>query len=114
MQLDTVIQQNASASEEMASMAEELSSQAEQLAQTMSFFKVQASHTDDTAQLARPVAVTATAGVAVKKPAAPVHHVTVALAHTQRALGERASGSTAITVAKEPGAKASDADFEEF
>jgi len=133
-QLDTVIQQNASASEEMASMAEELSSQAEQLAQTMSFFKVQSSHTDDTAQAARPAAVTANAGVAIKKPAAPVHHVTVAHAHTQRALGERAlgeralgeralgeralreraSGSTAITVAKEPGKKASDADFEEF
>jgi methyl-accepting chemotaxis protein len=130
-QLDTVIQQNASASEEMASMAEELSSQAEQLAQTMSFFKVQSSHTDDTA---RPAAVTANAGVAIKKPATPVHHVTVAHAHTQRALGERtlgertlgeralrertlgerASGSTAITVAREPGNKASDADFEEF
>jgi len=105
MQLDTVIQQNASASEEMASMAEELSSQAEQLAQTISFFKVRASHTDDPAQPVR--LVTATAGVAVKKPATPVHHV--AHAHAQRA-----SGSTAITVAKDPGAKASDADFEEF
>jgi len=108
-QLDTVIQQNASASEEMASMAEELSSQAEQLAQTMSFFKVQSSHTDDTAQAARPAAVTANAGVAIKKPATPVHHVTVAHAHTQRS-----SGSTAITIAKEPVNKASDADFEEF
>jgi methyl-accepting chemotaxis protein len=39
VQLDTVIQQNASASEEMASMAEELSSQAVQLTETMSFFK---------------------------------------------------------------------------
>jgi methyl-accepting chemotaxis protein len=40
VQLDTVIQQNASASEEMASMAEELSSQAVQLTETMSFFKL--------------------------------------------------------------------------
>ncbi len=40
MQLDKVIQQNASASEELASMSEELSGQAEQLSQTMSFFKV--------------------------------------------------------------------------
>ncbi|MGE5680975.1 MAG: hypothetical protein ACM34K_08865, partial [Bacillota bacterium] len=39
-QLNTVIQQNASASEEMASTAEELSSQAEQLIETISFFKV--------------------------------------------------------------------------
>jgi len=35
-----VIQQNASASEEIASTAEELSSQAEQLQETISFFKV--------------------------------------------------------------------------
>ncbi len=40
IQLDTVIQQNASASEEMASMAEELSGQAVQLTETMSFFKL--------------------------------------------------------------------------
>lgn len=40
VQLDTVIQQNASASEEMASMAEELSGQAIQLTQTMAFFKL--------------------------------------------------------------------------
>jgi methyl-accepting chemotaxis protein len=39
-QLDTVIQQNAGASEEMASMAEELSSQAEQLAEAASYFKL--------------------------------------------------------------------------
>jgi methyl-accepting chemotaxis protein len=39
-QLDTVIQQNAGASEEIAGMAEELSSQAEQLTQTVSFFKI--------------------------------------------------------------------------
>lgn len=40
IQLDQVIQQNASASEEMASMAEELSSQAENLVDTMNFFKM--------------------------------------------------------------------------
>jgi len=39
-QLDTVVQQNASASEEMASMAEELSSQAELLTEAVSFFKL--------------------------------------------------------------------------
>ncbi len=41
LQLDKVIQQNASASEELASMAEELSGQSAQLAQTISFFKVE-------------------------------------------------------------------------
>ena len=40
MQLDTVIQTNASASEELASMAEELSAQAEHLSETISFFKL--------------------------------------------------------------------------
>jgi len=40
VQLDTVIQQNASASEELASMAEELSGQAEQMNATMAFFKL--------------------------------------------------------------------------
>ncbi|TVR62191.1 MAG: methyl-accepting chemotaxis protein [Spirochaetaceae bacterium] len=39
-QLDTVIQQNASASEETASMAEELNGQADQLRSTVSFFKL--------------------------------------------------------------------------
>jgi methyl-accepting chemotaxis protein len=41
MQLDSVIQSNASASEEMASMAEEFSAQAQQLAATVSFFKLE-------------------------------------------------------------------------
>jgi methyl-accepting chemotaxis protein len=40
VQLDTVIQQNASASEEMAGMSEELSGQARQLASTVAFFKL--------------------------------------------------------------------------
>jgi methyl-accepting chemotaxis protein len=40
IQLDTVIQQNASASEELASMAEELSSQAEALSDALTFFKL--------------------------------------------------------------------------
>ena len=40
VQLDEVVQRNASASEEMASMSEELSGQAEQLQTTMAFFQV--------------------------------------------------------------------------
>ncbi|MFW6208597.1 MAG: hypothetical protein ACOC7X_07805, partial [Spirochaetota bacterium] len=39
-QLDQVIQQNASASEEMASVAEELTGQAEELQQTISYFNI--------------------------------------------------------------------------
>ena len=41
MQLDQVVQQNASASEESASMAEELSGQAVQLSETIAFFKLE-------------------------------------------------------------------------
>jgi methyl-accepting chemotaxis protein len=41
IQLDTVIQQNASASEEMAAMAEELSGQSQQLSTAMAFFKLE-------------------------------------------------------------------------
>lgn len=40
IQLDYIIQQNASASEEMASTAEELSSQAEQMQEAVSFFQI--------------------------------------------------------------------------
>jgi methyl-accepting chemotaxis protein len=40
MQLDQVVQDNASNSEELASMSEELSGQARQLSETVSFFKV--------------------------------------------------------------------------
>jgi methyl-accepting chemotaxis protein len=40
VQLDTVIQQNASASEELASTAEQLSAQAENLSEMLRFFTV--------------------------------------------------------------------------
>ena len=42
-QLDTVIQQNASASEEMASMSEELNSQAEMMQNNVNFFQLDVS-----------------------------------------------------------------------
>lgn len=43
LQLDTVVQQNAAASEELASMAEELSAQAESLQANLAFFKLSGS-----------------------------------------------------------------------
>jgi methyl-accepting chemotaxis protein len=52
VQLDAVIQQNASASEEMASMAEELSGQAAQLSETMSFFRIAAAREKDSGRAA--------------------------------------------------------------
>ena len=45
MQLDQIIQQNASAAEESASMAEELASQAEQMQASMEYFKIDSSGT---------------------------------------------------------------------
>ncbi len=42
VQLDTVIQQNASAAEELASTAEELSAQSERLDELLKFFTVDA------------------------------------------------------------------------
>ncbi len=54
LELDEVVQQNASASEEMASMAEELSAQAEALQLAMSFFKVEHDRKDaDQGQLSQ-------------------------------------------------------------
>lgn len=51
VQLDLVIQQNASASEEMASMAEELASQADMLKETMGFFKISDEYESEDLQL---------------------------------------------------------------
>ena len=111
-QLDTVIQQNASASEEMASMAEELSSQAVQLTETMSFFKVDDSVGAKAKQAAAAQAVHRTVQVAhagktaqeaaAQKSAAPAAKI---------AEDKRPVSATAITVKKDSD---SDADFEEF
>jgi methyl-accepting chemotaxis protein len=100
-QLDNVIQQNASASEEMASMAEELSGQAVQLSDAMSFFKLAGS-------------------VATKDSREPRHEIHVAHA----AVGKQAPSAgrpdaparrTAIALAKPSAAKdKTDAEFEDF
>jgi len=100
VQLDTVIQQNASASEELASMAEELSGQAVQLTETMAFFKLpegmRLNRVDgDTASFAR-------------------HEVRVAHAATiKREARVAAAKNTSIALAS-PAGKKDDADFEEF
>ncbi len=74
MQLDQVVQQNASASEELASMSEELSGQSEQLAAAIEFFKVEAAATRRAAAGPADAAPRAAArapagGIAVKRPA---------------------------------------------
>jgi len=121
-QLDTVIQQNASASEEMASMAEELSSQAEQLADAISYFKLEngkaSSHATPTA--ARSPSTRPAATVA---PVASRHHVQIAHSADQAASktspppadSAKPSSRTAITVRPDKGREpANDDDFEEF
>ena len=69
MQLEKVIQQNASASEEMASTTEELTSQSEQLVSALAFFRTgDEGHTATVrSAVAKPVRhVEAAAGKAVK------------------------------------------------
>ncbi len=99
IQLDTVIQQNASASEEMASMAEELSSQAVQLTETMSFFKLEGG-----------AGKTATA----KNRTVKVAHTASASAAAPTALRERTSLALAEPIAKSGAASSKDDDFEQF
>ena len=97
VQLDQVIQQNASASEEMASMAEELSGQAAQLTETMAFFKI---------------------GGAARTAAEPKHEIHVARIAAKAAPSGAspapggAPSRTAIIPAKR--GSAMDGDFEEF
>ena len=102
IQLDTVIQQNASGSEEMAAMAEELSGQSQQLAATIGFFKL----AEDSSAARRgmdhagnPAAATLPAPAAPKPgrietaPKTPVKAITRAIA---------------------PAGKAADSEFESF
>jgi methyl-accepting chemotaxis protein len=99
VQLDTVIQQNASASEEMASMAEELSSQAVQLTETMSFFKLGG---DGAAKAS-----------SAKNRSVKVAHIASAASGFQTPVRER----TALALAEAPDSSAAaskDDDFEQF
>ncbi|HAE21557.1 MAG TPA: chemotaxis protein, partial [Spirochaetaceae bacterium] len=121
-QLDTVIQQNASASEEMASMAEELSSQAEQLADAISYFKLNASAAaavEASGRVAMRSQEDKSGGVALKRPAVRIAHAKgrEGTGIARSAEGGRASGAkTAIALRDEgmKGKSADDGDFEEF
>jgi methyl-accepting chemotaxis protein len=99
VQLDTVIQQNASASEEMASMAEELSGQALQLSETMSFFKVEDGTQGKISQNFKQEIHVAHANV---EGLAPVAHASV----------KAPPKSTALALVKQT--PAADSKFEEF
>jgi methyl-accepting chemotaxis protein len=101
VQLDTIIQQNASASEEMASMAEELSGQAEQLEEAMSFFRLEANMKTDNGS----------------KQIAHLEHTGIGAAKAIPAISKptpiNASNRTmAIALAKHE--SVTDSDFEEF
>jgi methyl-accepting chemotaxis protein len=109
LQLDQVVQDNASNSEELASMSEELSGQARQLSETVSFFK-----TSEEAHASRP-AIKAPAAKASAPKALPAANE--AAEKRVRHIEGAASRTTAIALPKEApkaGAVSSDADFEEF
>ena len=95
MQLDTVVQQNASASEELASMSEELSGQSEQLAAAIEFFKV-----DSKGEGKAPAS--ASLPKAEHKRIAP------------RAAPREAAREKSRAIAPVPATRSSDSDFEEF
>jgi len=97
-QLDTVVQANASASEELASMSEELSGQSEQLAAAIAFFKVD-------------LAAGSTATAETESTTAAIHP-TLAIAKTGQRSTVSPTRPRAITMA--PGSKVVDSEFEEF
>jgi len=106
MQLDTIVQQNAAAAEEMASTAEELSSQASRTMDMIAFFKLarQAGPSLDGGRLPRPKAEAKPSGAAqpTKAPA-------------REALPKPANAPSRPRVsAIAPATSASDSDFEEF
>jgi methyl-accepting chemotaxis protein len=107
VQLDTVIQQNASASEELASMAEELSGQSVQLTETMAYFKL--SNVSRAAE---------TGGVAARRHDVHVAHIGKARQAADKAPPtKQASKRTAIAVVgavESAAAAGNDGDFEEF
>jgi methyl-accepting chemotaxis protein len=114
MQLDQVVQDNASNSEELASMSEELSGQARQLAETVAFFKVDegAASGESPRRAVGPAAEKVKTTVAkaplraieARAKASPAGHSPKPTAIVL-AVGKRAAG---------PDAGTADADFEEF
>jgi len=117
LQLDKVIQANASASEELASMAEELSGQSEELLNTVSFFKVSSATSWREGD-----AKTAMTGGSKKSPAfiqAPQRQREIKPGSPQKRFykePERVkeiSNKTGITLSKNP-PREEDPDFEEF
>jgi methyl-accepting chemotaxis protein len=112
MQLDQVVQDNASNSEELASMSEELTGQARQLAETVAFFK-----TDEGGQRVAPAAAEAKPQV---KPQAKIRggeegrEVPITVVRPAGAANSRSTAIALPSGARRSGAVASDADFTEF
>jgi methyl-accepting chemotaxis protein len=100
--LDTVVQQNAAASEEMASMAEELNANAKSLVELMAFFKLDNN---------------AVAAVAVSAPRKTLARATTPMSThgakpTAHATVHKPSGVGVVR--HKPSVMVSDDDFEEF
>ena len=128
VQLDTVIQQNASASEELASMSEELSGQAVLLAEALTYFKLDGTGKGNAKEPKPSTARPSAPKPAAPKPAAPrlmVHGPAAARPAAPRppaakpaaAKSERKPGAEtapAPSRAIVPAPDATDSDFEEF
>ena len=116
VQLDTVIQSNASASEEMASISEEFAAQAQQLASTVSFFKT----TAGAQPASQPGGVPRTGGNAAlpapqerRKPKEGSRAAQPRPGSTKEPAAATSKAAGASTAIKAVGDKA-DSDFEEF
>lgn len=102
VQLDTVVQQNASASEEMAAMAEELSASARTLVETIGFFNIGEGNDGAAHEGARPAAAkpAPAQGAAPQKPKASANQMP--------------PRPSSLPPASGPHSSISDDDFEEF
>ena len=104
MQLDTIVQQNAAASEELAAMAEELTTHSQSLLDTISFFRLDAKTMKAAGFQAAAPSSSKKTMVASPAPARPVK------ATVNTAKSGYGQGATPFT----PSDDFSDMDFEEF
>jgi methyl-accepting chemotaxis protein len=115
VQLDEVIQHNASASEEIAATAEEMAAQAEYLQQTMAFFTIDLNQTDALMN-ATPVQTQSHLGKHATHPKIRINHLNrQAMAETCQGSDNGRSKKAAVEIiANSDGGDQYDHDFERF
>jgi methyl-accepting chemotaxis protein len=109
LQLDTVVQQNAGASEEMAGMSSELSGRAQDLAQAVAYFKLKTDPAETKKQIAGPARETASHTAVQSHPALPEAHKGGSKASIP---ARKPQGIVPVGKANKP--DATDDEFEEF